>query len=126
MDNKTLEKQLLSLREGIDSVAKDIYENSPADAGTPDASTPEYNQLYALNGMSYHLDQILSQLVEDSKYKKPLGTNVVIPRQVLEWLDCNRGTFSREAFIVKCLLEMVQMKWKEDTRKEDTCVDGVD
>lgn len=116
MDNKALEKQLLSLREGIDSVAKDIYENSPADAGTP-----EYNQLYALNGMSFHLDQILNQLVEDSKYKKPLGTNVVLPRQVLEWLDCNRGTFSREAFIVKCLLEMVQMKVKEDT-----CVDSVE
>lgn len=116
MDNKSLEKQLSSLREGIDSVAKDIYENSPADAGTP-----EYNQLYALNGMSFHLDQILSQLVEDSKYKKPLGTNVVLPRQVLEWLDCNRGTFSREAFIVKCLLEMIQMKWKGDT-----CVDSVE
>ena len=115
MDNKSLEKQLLSLREGIDSVAKDIYENSPADAGTP-----EYNQLYALNGMSFHLDQLLNQLVEDSKYKKPLGTNVVLPRQVLEWLDCNRGTFSREAFIVKCLSEMVQMK-----RNGCACVDGV-
>lgn len=116
MDNKTLEKQLLSLREGIDSVAKDIYENSPADAGTP-----EYNQLYALNGMSFHLDQLLSQLVEDSKYKKPLGTNVVLPRQVLEWLDCNRGTFSREAFIVKCLLEMIQIK-----RNGCACVDGTE
>ena len=116
MDNKTLEKQLLSLREGIDSVAKDIYENSPADAGTP-----EYNQLYALNGMSFHLDQLLNQLVEDSKYKKPLGTNVVLPRQVLEWLDCNRGTFSREAFIVKCLLEMIQIK-----RNGCACVDGTE
>ena len=116
MDNKSLEKQLLSLREGIDSVAKDIYENSPADAGTP-----EYNQLYALNGMSFHLDQLLNQLVEDSKYKKPLGTNVVLPRQVLEWLDFNRGTFSREAFIVKCLLEMIQMK-----AKEDACLDGAE
>ena len=116
MDNKSLEKQLLSLREGIDSVAKDIYENSPADA-----DAPEYNQMYALNGMSFHLDQLLSQLVEDSKYKKPLGTNVVLPRQVLEWLDCNRGTFSREAFIVKCLLGMIQMK-----AKEDTCVDSAE
>ena len=116
MDNKSLEKQLLSLREGIDSVAKDIYENSPADAGTP-----EYNQLYALNGMSFHLDRILNQILEDSKYKKSLGTNVVLPRQVLKWLDCNRGTFSREAFIVKCLLEMAQMKVKEDT-----CVDSAE
>ena len=116
MDNKSLEKQLLSLREGIDSVAKDIYENSPADA-----DAPEYNQMYALNGMSFHLDQLLSQLVEDSKYKKPLGTNVVLPRQVLEWLDCNRGTFSREAFIVKSLLWMIQMKVKEDI-----CVDSAE
>ena len=116
MDNKALEKQLSSLREGIDSVAKDIYENSPADA-----DAPEYNQLYALNRMSFDLDQLLSQLVEDSKYKKPLGTNVVLPRQVLEWLDFNRGTFSREAFIVKCLLEMIQMK-----AKEDTCADSAE
>ena len=81
----------------------------------------EYNQMYALNGMSFHLDQLLSQLVEDSKYKKPLGTNVVLPRQVLEWLDCNRGTFSREAFIVKSLLWMIQMKVKEDI-----CVDSAE
>ena len=116
MDNKSLEKQLLSLREGIDSVANDICENIPVDS-----DAPEYNQLYALNRMSFDLDQLLNQLVEDSKYKKPLGTNVVLPRQVLEWLDCNRGTFSREAFIVKCLLEMVQMKVKEDT-----CLDGAE
>ena len=116
MENKALEKQLLSLREGIDSVANDICDNIP-----DDADAPEYNQLYALNRMSFDLDQLLNQLVEDSKYKKPLGTNVVLPRQVLEWLDCNRGTFSREAFIVKCLLEMIQMKVKENT-----CVDGAD
>ena len=82
MENKALEKQLLSLREGIDSVANDICDNIPADA-----DAPEYNQLYALNRMSFDLDQLLNQLAEDSKYKKPLGTNVVLPRQVLEWLD---------------------------------------
>lgn len=36
-------------------------------------------------------------------------TNLIMPRDLLRWIDENRGSLSRQSYIIKCLFKLKEV-----------------
>lgn len=36
-------------------------------------------------------------------------TNLIVPRELLRWIDENRGELSRQSFMIKCLFKLKEV-----------------
>lgn len=40
--------------------------------------------------------------------------NLLLPREMLDWVDKNRGSLSRQAFIVRCIFKLMEINKMKD------------
>lgn len=54
------------------------------------------------------------------------GMRIILPRHLLTWVDDNRGSRSREAFVVQALFKLKDTTGNnnETIRKDQPCADG--
>lgn len=76
-----------------------------------------FNQFAVSQNVCYNfvvLAKLLPRLT-NNRSDRPIETErmsmkLLLPREILMWVDENRGDLSRQAFIVKCIIKMKEIR----------------